>query len=185
MIDLGGRDTYGGDGVAAASNGGATWDPAYVGETPTQGFLLDAGVGNDTYLGSASGSNGGGVGALSMRVELLIGWYESPIPTPHPTGFLFDESGDDLYSSVGNAGVNCGAADAASGTLVDAAGNDRYVAAAGGTANGGASTGLGLLLDYAGRDRYEQGDDGRTDCTVFPKGTVGAQIDYPRMTCDG
>jgi hypothetical protein len=62
--------------------------------------------------------------------------------------------------------------------LLDEAGNDTYTATGDGT-NGG-DEGVGLLLDAAGTDRYEDPEvpgDSCQDCTLVPKGTLGAQVD--------
>jgi hypothetical protein len=83
--------------------------------------------------------------------------------------------------------MNGGATSFGRGTLHDLGGDDAYLAV-GLTANGGAGdlTGLqgiapipavGLLRDEGGRDTYLDGLVSCADCTLVPKGVLGAQID--------
>jgi hypothetical protein len=67
------------------------------------------------------------------------------------------------------------------GFLLDEAGDDTYNADDAGT-NGGGNGGVGFLLDAAGTDRYEDPlvpGGSCQDCTLVPKGLVGAQVDRP------
>lgn len=187
LLDLGtGADRYG-DPEAVWScgiNGGAHDGGA--------GVLVDE-AGDDAYLASTLGVNGGGFG----------GSFGKQKPT---LGFLLDGAGNDIYASFKN-GANGGGSQAGIGFLFDAGGEDHYVAdelavngggssgglgllidgggddyyhAHGGSANGGAELGIGALVDLGGTDLYY--DDAIpggecTDCTVLPKGEAGAQID--------
>jgi len=191
LLDAGGEDTYAA-GEYATNGGGAAgvgflldaggndiytartfW--GFLGGTATNGggvegvgFLLDAG-GNDAYLAGTFGTNGGG-------------YYAG-------VGFLFDAGGNDAYTA-GDRGTNGGGNRGGVGVLLDASGNDTYIGRGFG-ANGGTSDGTvcppflpcvnvpasGLLLDGGGRDTYRDASTDCTDCTVVPKGLVGAQAD--------
>ncbi len=80
-----------------------------------------------------------------------------------------------------NGGGNLG-----DGALVDMGGDDSYVVRVAASAslnlaaNGGGSLGQGLLFDAGGNDYYEDPtipDGSCSDCTIAPKGLIGAQID--------
>ncbi|HVM35198.1 MAG TPA: hypothetical protein VM784_07640 [Actinomycetota bacterium] len=125
------------------------------------GFLLDAGGGNDVYTAGNDATNGGG---------------------NFGTGFLLDSGGNDAYSAGGLA-TNGGSTGGA-GLLIDREGNDSYVA--GHDATNGGGFGAGLLFDAAGIDTYQDplipGGMAK-DCTIIPKGTIGAQMDAPHSGC--
>lgn len=185
LIDLMGSDTY--QGISAA-NGGAFFGG--------EGFLFD-GAGDDVYdVEGGLGSNGGAFGALVRTVGFLFdGAGEDLYVGPEAEdgvnggadglqalGTLVDVGGDDRYEAAGR-GANGGADAGGSGLLVDGAGDDVYRAgfrgSNGGTwqQGGGSVNGTGLLWDGGGRDRYEDPRVACWDCSVVPKGDVGAQVD--------
>lgn len=193
-------DGGGSDGYTALSNG------VNGGSFLGSGFLLDAG-GHDTYNAGSDGANGGANGGTGLLVDLDgddtydAGSFGINGGGSLGVGSLVDLDGDDTYAG-GNNGVNGGGV-LGVGLLVDAFGDDSYTATSFGT-NGGGNGGVGFLLDDGGDDTYTAGSDGANgggllgtgllldtggedayddalvtclDCTVVPKGLVGAQID--------
>ncbi len=161
LLDAGGNDTYTAESLGTNGGGwGSSCVGCLLGEAAAVGFLLDVG-GSDTYAAGSGGTNGGGVS---------VG-----------TGFLLDTAGSDIYSA-GGTGTNGGGVVGA-GFLLDAAGSDVYATSGGGGTNGGGFLGTGLLLDAAGSDTYLDPRGADADCTIAPKGQVGAQIDLPSTTC--
>ncbi len=91
--------------------------------------------------------------------------------------------------------MNGGGAFGGVGGLLDADGDDAYVADGRG-ANGGGSAdevcfsvgcvgvpaGVGRLVDLGGVDSYADDVVACVDCSVVPKGTVGAQSDSAHAT---
>jgi hypothetical protein len=145
LLDASGDDRY--EARQAAVNGGGLF--------AAQGFLVDM-AGSDRYVAGSFGTNGGG-------------YREGG-------GFLLDGGdGSDLYEA-GEEGTNGGArgGSEASGFLLDAGGDDRYVASHAGT-NGGGSGGDGFLLDAAGNDTYLAGWQGTNGGANI--GGSGALID--------
>lgn len=148
LLDGGGSDVYD---VDKESGNGA----GYIGN----GFLYDAGAGDDLYDGNTwmeEGSNGAGVEGV---------------------GFLLDEGGDDVYTAS-DYGANGGGIAAGAGFLIDRAGNDAYTAGADAT-NGAGWLGAGFLYDATGTDTYRDALVDCMDCSVVPKDVAGAQIDGP------
>jgi hypothetical protein len=166
------------------------------------GFLLDA-SGNDTYDADVKATNGGGLdgsgflldAAGNDRYTALPGYWANGGGSAG-SGVLIDANGNDRYVA-GDFGTNGGGADhnaqPGSGFLLDGGGDDFYKAGKNGVngGEGGADApeglsvpGRGLLLDMNGRDVYSDGDGGTgTDCTMVPKGYLGAQIDWPESGC--
>lgn len=141
VIDLGGSDTYHG------RNGGGLYRVTKASPSPpakekrlflpkkgeAAGFLLDAGTGDDTYITSAHGSNGGGKRAI---------------------GLLVDAGGADTYNGSGQ-GTNGAGYRKGSGFLLDVGtAGDTYAATDKGVSNGGAGGGRGFLFDMGGNDTY-------------------------------
>lgn len=168
LLDAGGDDEYnatdegtnggakdGGVGFLLDLTGSDTYNATYKGTNgggarSAVGFLLDAGKTDDTYEATNKGTNGG-----AWSVNYFAG--EVPIPAK---GFLMDRGGNDTYVA-GSAGVNGGAQQ---GTLPEGV---------------GPFPGSGLLFDTTGTDSYNDSSVTCTDCSIIPKGTVGAQVDVP------
>jgi hypothetical protein len=172
LVDEGGDDTYTAD--SFGTNGGSD---------EGVGFLHDA-AGNDTYTADSYGTNGGGLAGVGFLHD--AGGNDTYTADSYGTngggqagvGLLLDAAGDDTYTA-GRYGTNGGGRLGGAGLLLDEAGNDTYTAGDRGT-NGGGDEGVGLLLDAAGTDRYEDPavpDGSCQDCTLVPKGTLGAQVD--------
>jgi len=154
LLDVGGDDVYlnnaGGSRIVGT---GCSFPP----NVWAASALIDLG-GNDRYVsGRDCGVNGGGYRGV---------------------GFLVDTAGNDTYTA-GLGGTNGGGEFGGVGFLLDQSGDDTYTA--GGSSdfgtNGGGSGGMGLLLDAGGRDTYLDSSTNCIDCTVVPKGFVGAQVD--------
>lgn len=178
LLDTGGNDGY----LAThhTTNG--------AGRGRGLGFLMDGGLGDDTYNATTgngpSGPRGDHIGAGSLGTN-GGGWA-------HGHGFLVDAGGNDSYIA-GSVGTNGGATggdgdqppgppsprNPSTGFLLDAGGDDRYTAGGAGV-NGGASRAVGLLYDNNGRDHYTDKRLRCIDCSDIPKGAVGAQIDRGR-----
>lgn len=190
LLDAGsGDDTYAGG--SGGTNGAGGFDSA-------GGFLLDSG-GSDTYEGGDRGANGGsfvnGVGFLldagSGSDSFDAGNYSTNGGGYFGESFLLNVGdGDDTYVA-GDGGTNGGAWLTGTGLLLDPSGDDTYVAGTNAVNGGGSTVGefltenvtddadpaLGLLVDGAGTDFYNDDNVTCTDCSRFPKGTVGAQVD--------
>jgi len=186
LYDGGGRDVYFGGGRAA--NGGG-WQEG-------TGFLFDAGAEPDLYTVTGLATNGG---AADVGVGLLVdvGGSDNYVAGGEGTnggavrgaaGFLIDGSGADQYNA-GDFGTNGGGFSLGLGFLSDAGlDNDNYVAAGRRGTNGGGAgrarnAGTGWLFDAGGRDAYADPSGSRFDCTIVPKGKVGAQVDAPHTRC--
>jgi len=174
--DTVGDDTYLATGLG--TNGG--------GYAQGVGFLLDA-LGDDTYTATSEATNGGGDGAVGLLLDLggNDAYAAGDIATNgggyiQGAGFLFDALGDDTYTA-GELGTNGGGAHGGAGFLLDAGGNDAYVGIGRGANGGGFAVGFGpsagLLLDLAGIDTYADDMLNCADCSMAPKGLVGAQVD--------
>lgn len=195
LIDGSGDDTY--TALDQAVNGG--------GHQQGAGFLLDM-DGNDRYEGSGKGTNGGanemGTGFLAdlrgIDTYLASGPGTNGGGSAGGVGVLYDFEGHDTYTA-GHRGVNGGGYAGGLGALFDIYGNDKYLASQL-AVNGGAMdadwgdtefcpaagscfrmpASWGLLLDVNGEDDFAEdsaSSSGR-DRSVFPKGTVGAQLDF-------
>ena len=144
-VDLGGNDTYAYAEAPVAADkigrrmpsdgAGRAADGRTLSRTPRQGagvlgvgLLFDLGTGADSYR-SLVGSQGVGT---------------------HGVGVLYDEAGDDTYAAEGFAQ---GAAAWGVGLLIDRAGSDQRTLYTQGQGFG-FTRGLGAIVDAAGDDRY-------------------------------
>lgn len=169
LFDAGGEDTYDAGGTSTGSFGGVF--TGCCGANGGDGFLLDAGSGDDTYLAGRTATNGGSYFGHGLLVD------EAGNETYHAglvavnggasgseaTGMLVDGEGDDTYEAEGfgkDFGANGAGRNEGNGFLVDATGNDSYLAGDAGSNGGGFAGGSGHLIDLAGEDRYEAGDEG-------------------------
>lgn len=150
LADFAGSDRY--EATSNGTNGGAGG--------AAKSFLYDA-RGNDRYLATDGGTNGGA-------------FFNS-------VGFLADAQGDDIYEA-GIRGTNGGTwnwdSPIALGTLIDAAGTDRYTGE-GALTNGQGDAHFAFLLDGGGDgDEYTDGDGTCQDCGTEPSPT-GWRVDGP------
>ncbi|MDO4587483.1 MAG: hypothetical protein Q4C95_09320 [Planctomycetia bacterium] len=113
IIDLGGNDTY--------NEGSCNLNRPLL-------VVLDLGEGNDKYIGSSPGIQGGSILGVSL-------WYNHGGDNSYNAKYLSQGS------SIGGAGI-----------LIDNAGNDTYRGFV--RAQGSALCGLGLLIDREGKDDY-------------------------------
>jgi len=115
-------------------------------------------VGNDSYVATMPGAQGGAVLGVSMLLDLEGNDVYRARDVAQGSalggvGILVDYAGNDVY--VGIRRVQ-GQAVAGIGILIDRAGTDRYHAAMWAQGFGG-PLGLGLLDDLAGQDHYSLG----------------------------
>lgn len=195
LHDQGGADTY--EAGVVGTNGGG-----YLGGV---GFLADGGTGSDTYTAIHEGLVGLGSGGTNGGARLGVGFLLDAGGDDTYTaeelgtnggahlgsGFLLDASGNDTYSAQ-DQGTNGGALVGVGALRDRGVGDDTYTAEGCGANGAGAAAdcgtlffqsighGLGLLHDSGGTDRYEDPavpNGGCWDCTLVPKGLVGAQVD--------
>jgi len=121
LIDMGGDDSYQGDGVDGTQGAGVL----------SFGFLIDK-AGNDRYQANSYAQGAGYFGV----------------------GALLDAAGDDTYQAGSYAQ---GSGQLGLGVAIDIAGNDSWAMTTAGQGYGAARSG-GLLLDAAGDDRYVADD---------------------------
>ena len=135
ILDGGGENTYEYDYLA---HGGGYWCGL--------GFARDFG-GNTKRLITRTAYNGG------PRAYESYGRFNCGWGCHYAMGFLFDDSGDDVYEgTIMGLGM---AWDCSMGVLCDFAGNDHYMATGGSTQGTGAQMGFGILFDYRGDNVYE------------------------------
>ncbi len=135
ILDGGGENTYEFDYLA---HGGGYWCGL--------GFARDFG-GNTKRLITQTAYNGG------PRAYQSYGRFNCGWGCHYAMGFLFDDSGDDVYEgTIMGTGM---AWDCSMGVLCDFAGNDHYTATGGIVQGSGAQMGFGILFDYRGDDVYE------------------------------
>ena len=135
ILDGGGENTYEFDYL---SHGGGYWCGL--------GFARDFG-GNTKRLITRTAYNGG------PRAYESYGRFNCGWGCHYAMGFLFDDSGDDVYEgTIMGLGM---AWDCSMGVLCDFAGNDHYKATGGIVQGSGAQMGFGILFDYKGDDVYE------------------------------
>jgi hypothetical protein len=115
-------------------------------------------AGNDTYIATEPGAQGGAVLGVSMLLDLAGNDVYRARDVAQGSalggvGILVDYAGDDVYAGYRRVQ---GQALGGIGILIDRGGNDRYHAAMWGQGFGG-PLGLGLLDDLAGNDHYTLG----------------------------
>jgi hypothetical protein len=142
VIDLGGDDEYQ-EGTVSAER------PVLV--------VIDL-AGNDTYIATKPGAQGGAVLGVSMLLELEGNDVYRARDVAQGSalggvGILVDFAGDDVYAGIRRVQ---GQAVGGIGILIDREGTDRYHAALWGQGFGG-PLGFGLLDDLAGKDHYSLG----------------------------
>jgi hypothetical protein len=142
VIDLGGDDEYQ-EGTVAIER------PLLV--------LIDL-AGNDTYVATKPGVQGGAVLGVSMLLDLAGNDTYRACDVAQGSsvggiGILVDYAGDDVYAGYRRVQ---GQAVGGIGILIDRKGDDRYHAAMWGQGFGG-PLGFGLLDDVAGNDHYYLG----------------------------
>lgn len=142
VVDLGGDDEYR-EGTVSPER------PVLV--------VIDL-AGNDTYLATSPGAQGGAVLGVSMLLDLEGNDIYRARDVAQGSalggvGVLVDFAGDDVYAGIRRVQ---GQALGGIGILIDRAGTDRYHAALWGQGFGG-PLGFGLLDDLAGNDHYYLG----------------------------
>ena len=160
ILDGGGDDVYEFDYLA---HGGGYWCGV--------GMARDFG-GNDRRLITRTAFDG------SQRPEPKFGRFNCGWGCHYSLGFLFDDSGDDVYEgTIMGLGM---AWDCSVGALCDFGGNDRYEATGGLTQGVGAQMGLGILFDYNGDDVYLGTSQGYASpsVTYHPMPTCGGNFSF-------
>jgi len=142
VIDLGGDDEYR-EGTVSPER------PVLV--------VIDL-AGNDTYIATKPGAQGGAVLGVSMLLELDGNDVYRARDVAQGSalggvGILVDCAGNDVYAGIRRVQ---GQAVGGIGVLIDREGNDRYHAGMWGQGFGG-PLGFGLLDDLAGKDHYTLG----------------------------
>ncbi len=147
LLDGGGDDTYEFDYFA---HGGGYWFGV--------GVARDFG-GNDKRLGATLLDYYG-----KPRSEARWQRFCSGFGCHYSLGFLFDDSGDDVYD--GTIMSNGMAWDLSAGFLCDFGGNDRFDVKGSMTQGAGAQAGIGVLFNYGGDDVYQGTSQGYANSSM-------------------
>lgn len=130
--------------------------------------ILWSGDGNDHY--TAGGTSQGAAGTPPVADLVVIFNLATEVNVPSAVGVLLDAGGQDTYtlSPAGAAAPDHGQGSGAFmgvGTLLDMAGDDRYLAPESRHVQGSGVEGTGVLLDLGGNDHYLADDAAQAHAT--------------------